>query len=172
MAATFKICKIIYVMTIRELSRIRVVPHTVCSCSQLAGIVPKMLTQSAISWFGKIERGTAHLGLICWVYHHNISPLTDLHWLLVSSKIEYKISCLSTCVNSHTSPPYPSDLCQLYLLLWTLHSYPSSGNRDIQFFGQYIYWICHLEQQPFSLRLSPALCLLKCGCKTYHLSTS
>ena len=121
-------------MTIWELSRVQVAPHTVCSCSQHAGIVPKMLMQSARSWFGKIQRGTAHLGLICRVYHHNISLLTDFHWLLVSSKIEYKISCLSTCVNSNTSPPYPSDLCQLYLLLWTLHSYPSSGNGYI-----YIY---------------------------------
>ena len=117
------ICRIAY-LELRRISSVRHYLSTeatktlVCAfvlsridyCNSLLAGVPKYL----LDRLQKIQNNAARLILRTSKYDHITPMLHSLHWLPVSSRIEYKLSTLVFSAVSGTGPAYLSELLQLY----------------------------------------------------------
>ena len=110
-----------------------------------------------------------------------ITPfLYDLHWLPVSSRIQYKIALICFHVVSGTAPPYLSELLHLYSSSRSVRSAADTGTfrvprmgrrtlgeRSFQYIGSVIW-----NSLPLSVRHSSSLSSFKSKLKTHLLSST
>ena len=77
----------------------------------------------------EIQNSAARLVNQCPRFCHNIPVLRDLHWLPVSSRIEFKIMLITYKVLHDQAPIYIQELLQLYTPSRNLRS--SGSNRNL-----------------------------------------
>ena len=87
---------------------------------------------------------------------HITSLLFDLHWLPISSRIQYKIALACFHIISGTAPPYLSELLHLFSFSFSLFSlrysdFPCPQGVQEDFCGEIlsVYRTCHLELSSF-----------------------
>ena len=110
-----------------------------------------------------------------------ITPLLfDLHLLLISSRIQYKIDLPDFHIISGTAPPYLSELLHLYSPSRSLHSasdtrifrvprmcWRTLGERSFQYIGPVIW-----NSLPFFVRHATSLSSFKSKLKTHLFSSA
>ena len=111
----------------------------------------------------------------------HITPLLfDLHWLPISSRIQYKIALTCYHIISGTAPPYLSELLHLYSPSRSLRSASDTrifrvprvctrtlGERSFQYIGPVIW-----NSLSFSVRHATALSSFKSKLKTHLFSSA
>ena len=109
----------------------------------------------------------------------HITPLHyDLHWLPISSRIQYKIALICFHIVSGTAPPYLCELLHLYSPSRSLRSVSDTrtfrvsgmgrrtlGERSFQYTGPVLWSSLHL-----SVRHSYSLCSFKSKLKPHRFS--
>ena len=66
------------------------------------------------SWLPKVQNSAAKLVFKVWKHDHVQPPLQALHWLLVQTRTDYKLSTICHNFFSDSSPAYFSDLLTVY----------------------------------------------------------
>ena len=87
-------------------------------------------SNSVIQPLKKIQNFAARLVLLA-PCHHRLTPLLEkLHWLPISERIKYKITCICFNTISGCGPACFSELLHVYTPFRTLH--PSSDTRMLE----------------------------------------
>ena len=89
----------------------------------LAGVTECLLHELQI-----IQNASARLILKSSRQEHTKPLLTTLHWLPISDRITYKLSCM--CYNSVTAPQHLADILQIHTPSRTLRS--TAGTRKLK----------------------------------------
>ena len=111
---------------------------------------------------------------------HITTLLFDLHWLPISSRIQYKIALTCFHIISGTAPPYLSELLHLYSSSRSLRSASDTrifrvprvcgrtlGERYFQYMEPVIW-----NSLPFFVRHATSLSSFKSKLKTYRYSSA
>ena len=111
---------------------------------------------------------------------HIIPLLFDLHWLPISSRIQYKVALTCFLIIFGTAPPYLSELLHLYFPSRSLRSASDTrilcvprvcrrtfGERSFQFIGPVIW-----NSLSFSVRHATSLSSFKSKLKTHLFSSA
>ena len=177
------ICKTAY-LELRRISAVRHLLSTeatktlICAfvlsridyCNSLFAGLPKYMTER----LQRIQNHAARVIYRAKKYDH-VSPLLhSLHWLSVSNRISYKISCLTFSSLFDAGPSYLSDLLQIYTpsrqlrssadnrTLKTTRFQTSAGVRSFSFQAPTTW-----NKLPFSLRHSDSISSFKSKLKTH-----
>ena len=87
---------------------------------------------SVIQPLQKIQNNAARHVLLA-PHHHNSTPLLKkLHWLPISERIKYKVTCMCFSVIGGSGPAYLSELLQVYTPSRTLRSSSDTRIMTIQ----------------------------------------
>ena len=133
---------------------------------------------SVIQPLQKIQNFATRLVLLAPSHYHSTPLLEKLHWLPISERIKYKVTCMCFNAVSGSGPAYLSELLHVYALSHTLHSSSDSrmleiqqykckthGFRTFSCFGPHI-WNSH----PQDLRHCLTLSSFKAKLKTFNFS--
>ena len=142
----------------------------------LLAISPKVLLDK----IQRVINCSAHLIYKASKPAHITPLLFDLHWLPISSRIQYKIALICFHIISGTAPPYLSELLHLYSPSCSLRSTSDAqifrvprvcrrtlGERSFQYIGPVIR-----NSLSFSVRHAMSLSSLKSKLKTHLFSSA
>ena len=107
---------------------------------------------SLIQPLQKVQNFGARLILRAPRYHHSTPHLKKLHWLPISERIEYKVTCMCFYAMNGSGPTYLYQLLHIYTPSRTLRSFSNSrmvkiqqykrkthGFRTFTYFGPYVW---------------------------------
>ena len=99
---------------------------------------------SVIQPLQKIQNFAARLVLLAPRHHHAIPILEKLHWLPISERIKYKVTCNCTCLSAinGSGPAYLSELLYVYTPSHTLRSSSDTHMLEIQQYKRKTHGLC------------------------------
>ena len=109
---------------------------------------------SVIQPLQKIQNFAAGLVLLAPRHHHSTLLLEKLHWLPISERIKYKVTCMCFSAISGSGPAYLSELLHAYtpshtLFFWHPHpENPTIQMQDSWLLHLLLLWTPHLEFTP------------------------
>ena len=111
---------------------------------------------SLIQPLQKIQTFAARLVLLAPRHHHSTPLLEKLHWLPISKRIKYKVTCMCFSAINDSDPAYLSELLHVYTLSCALCFSSDTCMLKIQQykckthgFSQFLLlWTPHLEFTP------------------------
>ena len=87
---------------------------------------------SVIQTLQKIQNFAARLVLLAPCHHHSTPLLEKLHWLPISERIKYKVTCMCFSAINGSGPSYLSELLHVYTPSRTLRSSSDTRMLEIQ----------------------------------------
>ena len=133
------------------------------------------LPLSFISKFQRVQNFAAQLVVLASSSVHITPILKQLHWLLIKTRISYKIACLCFNAFNYSTPAYLSELLHLYspsrslrysadtcLLKLIFYKCKTKGDRAFSYFGLSVR-----NSSPFHIRNASAIDTFKSTLKTY-----
>ena len=184
-----RVCQSAYLET-RKMSRIRkcltteatktLVTSLVISRLDYCNVLLAGVPQSLLDRIQKVLNCAARLVFKATKCNHVSPLLSELHWLPVKQRINYKIGILCFNILSGSAPSYLSELVELYTPSRTLRSsadtrilrIPScrkkfQGQRAFSYVGP-VFW----NSLPYSVRHSQTLSQFKSQLKTHLFSAT